>query len=32
MTRELARVSNSVGKEGKTNQRASIGGSSGGWA
>src|SRR6266436_5903605 len=32
MTRELARVSTSVGKEGKTNQRASIGGSSGGWA
>src|SRR5947209_1325524 len=32
MTRELARVSNSVGKEGKINQRASIGGSSGGWA
>src|SRR6266446_8248904 len=32
MTRELARVSNSVGKEGKIYQRASIGGSSGGWA
>src|SRR6478736_5980335 len=32
MTREMERVSNSVGKEGKINQRASIGGSSGGWA
>ena len=32
MTRELARVSNSVGKEGKIYQRASIGGGSGGWA
>src|SRR5437870_1520295 len=32
MTRELARVSNSVGKEGKINQRAAIAGSSGGWA
>src|SRR5438128_1843776 len=32
MARELARVSNSVGKEGKIYQRASIGGSSGGWA
>src|SRR5438876_1138056 len=32
MTRELARVSNSVGKEGKIYQRAAIGGSSGGWA
>src|SRR6266566_1336149 len=31
MTRELARVSNSVGKEGKIYQRASIAGSSGGW-
>src|SRR5947209_2161398 len=32
MTRELARVSNSVGKEGKINQRASLGGSSGEWS
>src|SRR5216117_1484790 len=31
MTRELARVSTSVGKEGKINQRASIAGA-GGWA
>ncbi len=32
MARELARVSNSVGKEGKINQRASLGGSSGEWS
>src|SRR5205809_946297 len=32
LTRELARVSTSVGKEGKINQRAAIGGCSGGWA
>src|SRR5882762_11243068 len=32
MTRELAHVSTSVGKEGKINQRAAIAGSSGGWA
>src|SRR6266567_3200416 len=31
MTRELAHVSTSVGKEGKINQRAAIAGSSGGW-
>src|SRR5215471_2042438 len=31
MARELARVSNSVGKEGKINQRASLGGSFGEW-
>src|SRR6266404_2141543 len=32
MARELARVSNSVGKEGKINQRAGIGSSSGQWS
>ena len=32
MARELARVSNSVGKEGKINHRASLGGSSGEWS
>src|SRR5438046_1207342 len=32
MTREMARVSNSVGKEGKIYQRASLGGSSGQWS
>src|SRR4051812_16458480 len=32
MTREMERVSNSVGKEGKIYQRASLGGSSGGWS
>ena len=32
MARELARVSNAVGKEGKITQRASLGGGSGGWA
>src|SRR5207248_6935998 len=32
MARELARVSNSVGKEGRINQRAALGGSSGQWS
>src|SRR5262245_11307604 len=32
MSRELARVSNAVGKDGKINQRASLGGSSGDWS
>src|SRR5947207_8439487 len=32
MARELARVSNSVGKEGKITHRAGIGGSSGQWS
>src|SRR2546422_999254 len=32
MTREMARVSNAVGKEGKIYQRAAIAGSSGGWS
>src|SRR3954465_15663524 len=32
MTREFARISNSVGKEGRINQRASLGNHGGGWA
>src|SRR5436305_1467478 len=32
MSSELARISNTVGKEGKINQRASLGAASGGWA
>src|SRR5947209_5178571 len=32
MTREFARISNSVGKEGRINQRASLGSHGGGWA
>jgi HAMP domain-containing protein/signal transduction histidine kinase/DNA-binding response OmpR family regulator len=32
MTREFARISNSVGKEGRINQRAGLGNHGGGWA
>src|SRR6476659_4799145 len=32
MTREFARISNAVGKDGRINQRASLGNHSGGWA
>src|SRR5579884_3859579 len=32
MTREFARISNSVGKEGRINLRASLGHHGGGWA
>src|SRR4051812_24399089 len=32
MTREFARISNAVGKEGRINQRASLGTHGGGWA
>jgi len=32
MAREFGRISNSVGKEGRTNQRASLGNHGGGWA
>src|SRR5215470_13800742 len=32
MTREFARISNSVGKEGRINQRAGLGSHGGGWA
>ena len=32
LTREFERISRTVGREGKTDQRASLGGASGGWA
>src|SRR5512133_646354 len=32
MTKEFARISNAVGKEGRINQRASLGSHGGGWA